>query len=64
MSEFLKRDLMVKSGLGEEVIKSFRKEKYIEMLTSKLQEMIDNNEDTESMARKIVDMLIKDKNYE
>lgn len=64
MSNELKKDLMIKSGLGEEVISSLKKEKYIKVVAEKLQEMINENINTNEMAREIVNIIIKDKNDE
>ena len=60
----IRKDLMIKSGLGEEVISSLRKEKYIKTVSNKLQEMIDNDINVDEMSRKIVDIILKDKNDE
>lgn len=64
MNNYLKKDLMIKSGLGEEVLSSLKKERKIKFLTSKLQKMIDDNLNTEEMSREIVNIFMKDENYE
>lgn len=64
MSDSLKKDLMIKSGLGEEVISSLRKEKYIRRVANKLQQMMDENINVDEMAREVVNIIIKDKKDE
>lgn len=64
MSDSLKKDLMIKSGLGEEVLSSYKKEKYIKIVASKLQDMMDEGINTEEMARSVVNLILKEKDYE
>jgi len=65
MSSNIKKDLLVKAGLGEEVLSSMKKEKYISKVAERLQEMMDGeNTNVDEMARQIVDIIIKDKNDE
>lgn len=64
MSDILKKDLMIKSGLGEEVLSSYKKEKYIKIVASKLQDMMDEGINTEEMARSVVNLILKEKDYE
>lgn len=60
----MKDDILLSAGLGEEVITSIRQEKQIRTLSKKLEEMIEENINTEEMARRIVSYLLKDKKYE
>lgn len=60
----MKDDILLSAGLGEEVITSIRQEKQIRILSKKLEEMIEENINTEEMARIIVSYLLKDKKYE
>lgn len=60
----MKDDILLSAGLGEEVITSIRQEKQIRILSKKLEEMIEENINTEEMARRIVSYLLKDKKYE
>jgi hypothetical protein len=60
----MKDDILLTAGLGEEVINSLRQEKMIRRLTKKLEEMIEENINTEEMARRIITSLLKDENYE
>lgn len=64
MKNALKKDLMIKSGLGEEVLSSYKKEKYIKIVASKLQDMMDEGINAEEMARSVVDLILKEKDYE
>ncbi|MGV9141916.1 MAG: hypothetical protein ACOC1X_03160 [Promethearchaeota archaeon] len=60
----MKDEMLVTAGLGEELISSFRKEKKINALAKKLQEMYEENLTYEEMARRIMNNLIKDEKYE
>jgi hypothetical protein len=60
----MKDDILLTAGLGEEVINSLRQEKMIRRLSKKLEEMIEENINTEEMARRIITSLLKDENYE
>lgn len=61
----MKRDILLKSGLGEEVLGSLRKEKAIEKLTKKLEDMHNQGMTYESMAREIMNTFSKkDDRYE
>ena len=60
----MKDDILLMSGLGEEVISSLRQEKMIKRLSKQLEDMMEENINTEEMARRIITSLIKDENYE
>lgn len=61
----MKDDILVKSGLGEEVLSSLKKEKAIKRLTKQLEDMNNQGMTYENMAREIINKFLKkDDRYE
>lgn len=61
----MKDDILVKSGLGEEVLSSLKKEKAIKRLTKQLEDMNNQGMTYENMAREIINKFSKkDDRYE
>lgn len=60
----MRENILLSAGLGEEVITSLKKEKQIRIVSKKLEEMIEENINTEEMARRIISYLLKDEKYE
>lgn len=60
----MRDNILLSSGLGEEVLSSYKEEKQIKFLTKKLDKMIEENINTEEMARRIISDFFKDKKDE
>jgi len=60
----MRDDILLTAGLGEEVLNSFKEEKQIRVLTKKLDKMIEENINTEEMARRIITEFFKEKKDE
>lgn len=60
----MRDNILLSAGLGEEVLSSYKEEKQIKFLTKKLDKMIEENINTEEMARRIISDFFKDKKDE
>lgn len=49
-----KNDLLIKAGLGEEVLASLNKEKKIKKITNVIASMIEDGKNPEEIARKLI----------
>ena len=53
-------DILIRSGLGEEVLADARKERKVKKLSDKIKKLFDEQKDFDQMAREILDMFYKE----
>lgn len=53
-------DILIRSGLGEEVLADVRKERKVKRLSAKIKKLFDEQKDFDEIAREILDMFYKE----